>query len=198
VAVRTAYFAQSALPSQLHGPSARPMVKPPDSFPTDCPKCLDAYLEEHPEDAGAGLSDRVADFDTWRPGEYDPDDDPWVDALQCLDEQRDKTKLVDLLRSNQTLPPYSRRIIADLIERHQLRQNPGRPRTPLYNRSKADEFWDYACAEVKRATAEFGSDEEAIDGVARQLGIGANKLWNAYKGKRGSSNRIKKRRNPKG
>ena len=62
----------------------------------------------------------------------DGPDAPWYDALGKLDKTKDKTLLVDLLKSDQELTPAIRGHIADLLNRYTLRRKRGKQATPSY------------------------------------------------------------------
>src|SRR4051812_7762248 len=48
------------------------------------------------------------------------EDKPWVEALQAIDERRDKRQLIELLRSKTPMSESARWHIADFIDRYKI------------------------------------------------------------------------------
>src|SRR5690349_13474034 len=77
----------------------------------------------------------------------------WVDALQDIDPawcvgHSDSKPLCDLLRNQQAeLSMKVRGYLADLFEQVELRRKRGRPKTPAYAISEADQLWWFAYGE---------------------------------------------------
>jgi hypothetical protein len=72
----------------------------------------------------------------------------WFDALGQLDVDGNKKPLTDLLRSERELPPTSRKMLADLIERGVPAPN-NRPPTPAYTMSETEQLHCSAHRDVK-------------------------------------------------
>jgi hypothetical protein len=120
----------------------------------------------------------------------DGPDAPWYDALEKLDKTKDKTLLVDLLKSDQELTPAIRGHIADLLERYRLKRPPGKQPTPSYALSGTNTrlwFLIYFMGmsgdiSIEQAAKEYETDE-----------FPAETLIDAYQGKHGGFARAMKR-----
>ncbi len=147
------------------------------------------------QDAGKGFENvTIVDRAFW----LDDDelrDEPWLVALETLDGKGKKEKLVELLRSDTVeLRTPVRWYLADLLERYDLKKRPGRTRTPAYERSPAEATLHSAVEEVKYLVREeCKTVRKAIDVAAAQYGIQSCTLADAYEGRRGATQRLKKR-----
>jgi hypothetical protein len=115
---------------------------------------------------------------------------PWIDAIEQIDRHGKKGPLMALLRSQ--LGEVGK-YLADLIDRYELVPPKHRPRTPAYDRSKAEAKLGLAI-ETVRIYCKSMPVKEAIAKAAEEFSLEENTLANAYQGRRGSSRRIKKRR----
>jgi hypothetical protein len=67
---------------------------------------------------GIGVSTAVIDRAFWLDdGRGGVEGQAWIEALEAIDTRGDKSRLLELLRSDVPLPESSRRFLADLIER---------------------------------------------------------------------------------
>jgi hypothetical protein len=121
---------------------------------------------------------------------------PWIDALEQIDKWGDKGPLTALLRGSEPVPNEVGVYLADLLERHELRRNRHRPRTPLYDWSTADSRLILAKESVDTYSENGMSFDDSVAMAAKEYSIPHNVLENYCKGKRGSSNRKKKRLPP--
>ncbi len=129
--------------------------------------------------------------DDWIDDQIDEDgpDAPWYDALVKLDKTKDKTLLIDLLKSDQELSPVIRGHIADLLKRHTLKGTRGKQATPSYALSETNArlrflLWcmDGQNMSVAEAAEEYETDE-----------FPAQTLIDAYNGRHGGYSRAMKR-----
>ena len=120
---------------------------------------------------------------------------PWIEAIERLDKRGDKAPLTSLLRSKRGMPDKAREFLADLIERGVARP-PNRPRTPAYNMSDADAKMFLAAKDVRGYLATGMDFDAAVAKAAKDWSIKIDALENHCKGKRGASNRRKKRLPP--
>jgi hypothetical protein len=126
------------------------------------------------------------------------DDNPftgaWVDAIEAIDKRGDKEQLTSLLKSDFKLTPKARLFLADMIDRYQLKPKRGRKPTPAYHRSPVE--WRLECA-IEDVRAHRGEIDVALREIAQryaEYGITEKKLKNAFEGRRGSTRRMKARR----
>jgi helix-turn-helix, Psq domain len=124
---------------------------------------------------------------------------PWIDALEQIDKRGDKGPLTALLKGS-PVPNEVGVYLADLLERHELmpvhRRNRHRPGTPLYDLSIADSRLALAKESVDTYRKNGMSFDDSVAKAAKEYSIPVNSLENYCKGKRGSSNRKKKRLPP--
>jgi hypothetical protein len=119
--------------------------------------------------------------------------DPWLDAFRAIDKNENKAPLIALLKSECDLPRGARVYLADLIERKLKLIPKNRPRTPAYDLSDTEAHLILAKEEVREYRASGMNFDDAVAKVAKERSLSTNKLENFCKGKRGSSNRGKKR-----
>jgi hypothetical protein len=156
---------------------------------------LEALLDA---DAGMGVSDAVVDRAFWL---ADPDsgepitpiEEEWITAIEAVDKRGDKIPLVALLKSQSDLSPEVRFYLADLLERNELKKPPHRPRTPAYDRTAADAALEWAVQRVRDYRSGGMGIERALERVSTEHSIPLEILGNAYEGKRGSTNRARRR-----
>jgi hypothetical protein len=143
--------------------------------------------------AGLGVSDAVVDRGFWL-----DDDDPedWIAALEAIDKRGDKRPLVTLLKSQRDLSPRARFYLADLLDRFELKRPAHRPRTPAYDRTLAEAILLWGVQEARELVKAGMSVVDALDKAAKESSIPLEILSNAYEGKRGSTNRAKRRSRP--
>jgi hypothetical protein len=113
------------------------------------------------------------------------------------------------LRSERDLARDDRDRLADLIEHHEFKNKRGPPTTPAYARTEADAALELAIADVDDLRRQGKSVDDAVELVSQMHGIpydlgkpfNPNKpkderhiLRVAYDQRRGSSNRMKRRR----
>jgi hypothetical protein len=108
----------------------------------------------------------------------------WFDALGQLDVEGNKKPLCDLLRSGVTLPPTSRKMLADLIERG-VPAPSHRPTTPAYTASETEQLYFHAHRKVKALVKDGMPLKDALAKVAIEHRLNASTLASSYKrGKR--------------
>ena len=126
----------------------------------------------------------------------------WIDALEAIDKTGNKEPLLDLLKSNQVLPPDARFYLADLIDR-QVGRKRGGQNTPAYDRTDAEAMLEIADWFVRFAREEYGKGlSDAIEyGADQYRFIDKNaradfveRLTEFHSNRRTSSRRMKKRR----
>jgi hypothetical protein len=69
---------------------------------------------------------------------------PWIDALIAVDRRKDKTALINLLRSQEPCPADARWHVADLLSRYKLVRSHGGRATPSYDRSEMESRKEWA------------------------------------------------------
>jgi hypothetical protein len=119
--------------------------------------------------------------------------DPWAQAVYAIDVRGNKKPLIDMLKSNREIPNEARIYLADLIDRYEFKRPNHRPRTPAYDRSRAELYLELGILKIKDRRSEGVSVDKAVARVSKELGIPENILTTAYFGKRGSSRRTKRR-----
>jgi len=88
-----------------------------------------------------------------------------------------------LLSSGQIVPPECQSLLADLLNRRQLTKKRGRQRRPIYESTPEERKLGKAAYLIRERQREGVSFEDALDGVARNRTIDANKLGNFIQGK---------------
>jgi hypothetical protein len=149
-------------------------------------------------DAGMGISDAVVDRAFWLD---DPDsgepitpiEAEWITAIEAIDKRGDKKPLVTMLKSQRDLSPEVRFYLADLIERYELKKPPHRPRTPAYDRTAADAMLLLGIQRVKELVTAGMAVKGALENASKDHSIPLESLASAYYGRRGSTNRAKRR-----
>ena len=150
---------------------------------------LDKLAEE---DAGKGLSGKIGDNAFWL-NDIDRNDEPWLDALQAIDQRNDNKPLLDLLRSDRPLSKRSRFFLADLIERYQFKKRRGRPPTPAYDLTDAEVRLEQAVNDVHERRKGVPVEKAQAE-AAERYAVNLETLAAAYNGRLGSARRSKKRR----
>lgn len=118
----------------------------------------------------------------------------WIEALEAIDEHNDKGPLLALLKGDCPLPHAARRYLVDFLERHEFKKKRGAQRTPLYAITDAEATLALAIDDVCDAvTIDGKSAATALNEVSRARGIPRDSLRIAYEGRRGATNRRKKK-----
>lgn len=150
-----------------------------------------AYLHDI-EHSGNGISRKFSDTAFW--STYDHNAEAWIDALQALDKDDDFEPLLSLATSG-PMPPNVVVHFRDLFQRKRLTgRKRGTPATPSYDRTIAEALLDLAHEDIRDLVQQGSLTEDAIVSVARERGVSAGTLADSFQGKRGSSNRMKRRR----
>jgi hypothetical protein len=135
---------------------------------------------------GRGVSTDILDRAVWR--KANEPDDAWVAALDKADRGNAQA-LTDLLRSQTEIPPSVRHYLADFAERRV--QKRGRPRVPLYDRSRVEVFLWLANDEVSHRPP--GQKlEDALAAAAAHYGLTVANLRKYRTGHRTATSRRKK------
>ena len=143
---------------------------------------------------GAGVPNDVVDRAFWL-GDETAHLDPWITALEAIDKRGDKGPLLALLKSEFDLPREARVYLADLLARHQLKKKGGGQTTPAYDRTEVEIVLSLAIDDVRELVrTRKRRVAEALEQTSRTRGIPPNILESAYKDRRGSTRRMKKRR----
>lgn len=140
---------------------------------------------------GRGTSEAMHDAAFWLGDEFDP----WVAALEAIDQLGDKKPLMALLNSEHDLPQAARGHLANLLDRYQLKKKRGGQSTPSYDRSPAEAALICDVEAVNKLIKNGMSVKDAVAEVAERRGPDYLViLGNAQHGSRGSTNRMKKPR----
>jgi hypothetical protein len=153
------------------------------------------------ETAGMGLSTRVVDNAFWLGN--DTSADLWIDVLDDIDNAQDdaernrqKQRLVDLLKSDHELSPLARYYLADLLERYNLKRPKGGRKVPAYDLSEIERRVALAISQVKNRDKKKVTLAEAQRRAADSYRITLRSLKSAYEKPRGSARRMKERHRP--
>jgi hypothetical protein len=122
---------------------------------------------------------------------------PWIDALRAIDQRGDKSELVELLKSDVTIPADARQHLADLLERHNLKLRQGGRggrTTPSYDLPHGVVQLDYAVQVVRRQMKEGKTRAVAVQLAVEISGMGAEAILSHLAGKHTSARLAKKRR----
>jgi hypothetical protein len=111
--------------------------------------------------------------------------------VEPMDKCGDKKDLVALLSDD--LPREGREFLADLLEGCSFEKKRGGQGTPAYDLSDVERLLELAKNKVRERHSGTSVDE-ALDQASESFGIDRERLDLAYHGRRGSSNRLKKRR----
>jgi hypothetical protein len=128
--------------------------------------------------AGKGVSTRLSDTfldDFVVPGHL-------LDALDAFDKAAGAghTKAA-LCRALRATPDIIGWYMADLLERYELTRKPGRPNTPVYNRSEADRALHMARQDMLARLARKRSKGALVKaGAAKAAASEAAAAWNAW------------------
>jgi hypothetical protein len=171
------------------------MTKPKPPAPDDMPLDEEAIFDS------PGLTGRenITIYDRDAPWLGDKLDDlqirHWIVAIEAVDKG-DPKPLLEQLR--QCVPAEVFLYVEDLLERLARKGKPGRPRTPLYDRSSTDTRLALACEEVKELVRNDCKVEDACKEVAKNPYYPSfETIKNAYEGSRTSTRRLKQRSKPK-
>jgi hypothetical protein len=122
---------------------------------------------------------------------------PWLNALEQIDRNGDKGPLMEELRSERELPLEVHHYLADLLDRYELKPPAHRHRAPAYDLTKSEARLMMLKDRVETFQKHGMNFNDAVDKVAEQWSMNAQILANFCQGKRGSSNRRKKREPPR-
>lgn len=126
---------------------------------------------------------------SWR--DIGQNDRAWIAAFEAFDTHGDKGPLLHLLKSTGLLRDF---YLADLLERHQFKKKPGHQATPAYDTTDKELDLDLAKKAVREKVNNGSSVLKALEEESKARGIPLNALALAYKGSRGSTRRMAKRR----
>ena len=115
----------------------------------------------------------------------------WRIAIEKA-ESGDLGGIIELLNSGEIVPPECQSLLADLLTRRQLTKKRGRQRRPIYESTPEERKLEKAAYLVRERQREGASFEDALDEVARNRNIDANKLGNFIKGKGSRRSRRRK------
>ena len=121
---------------------------------------------------------------------------PWIDALRKFDQCADKGPLLELLKSERSLPKEARWYLADLLQRYNLKRPRGWRTTPAYDRSQGEAKLIWADESVRGSIKKGENVDSAIELAARVYGVNSETLRLFRAGKHSSARRMKKRRSP--
>jgi len=125
----------------------------------------------------------------------DPRIRPWIVACEAMDNGN-PAPLRELLWED--IPAKALPFVEDLRERLARKGKPGKPRTPLYDRSPADKILALAREEVKHLVRRGHKVEEACEQVAKDPNYPTAKtIMNDYEGRRTSTRKLQRRAKPK-
>jgi len=130
----------------------------------------------------------------------------WRGAIEIADRKSDASRLIELFQSSHYPGPEARDLIADFLKRHTLKKKPGRQATPAYRMTEAEAHL-YQGAAAYRYFKKRKKPHDAALVLALQPDINGNtdeekditeqqiEALNTFvKGRRGSTQRMKKRR----
>jgi hypothetical protein len=121
---------------------------------------------------------------------------PWVDAFEQVDRTGDKEPLLDLLTSGRQPPPEALFYFADLLRRYELTKPAHRPRAPAYDLTDIEAKLAHARSFVRAYQRSGMSFADAVAMAAKECSVEEINLANHCSGRRGASNRKKKRLPP--
>jgi hypothetical protein len=120
---------------------------------------------------------------------------PWLDALDQFDRRRNMEPLKALLNRSPPIPPEVGPLLADLLERYELVRPNHKPRTPAYERTRAEARMMLAKERVDVWCKLAGmNNKDAVRDAAEFFSLKENALENFCLGKNGGSSRMKMRR----
>jgi hypothetical protein len=121
----------------------------------------------------------------------------WNRAVRLANEEGDNTELVALLLSDVEMTPGGRKLLADLLDRHNLRKKRGAQKLPINRQSAREVQIASAVNMIRRLIQERGRDKRVAVAVVAEHMLGARSeverweaeqiLLNALAGKRGSA-----------
>jgi hypothetical protein len=119
--------------------------------------------------------------------------DDWMRAVNRAGELGKTDYLVELLESDTPLGPWARKILADLLDRHNLRKKRGKPRLP-FNRVNLTEMRMANAVECARLLKQEGHPDPTGE-AARRFKWQKDSVDAAIQGKRGSARRPRSPKN---
>jgi hypothetical protein len=135
-------------------------------------------------DARAGDALDASSLAAWRTGSDEIDQQPDIG----------KRLLAESLRSTLDLPPLIRTRLISLFERYRLAKPPHRPRTPAYDRTDTEGILELATRRARELVKVGKTVEDSVGEAAKAHAIPEEVLMLHYSGKRGSSQRMRRRR----
>jgi hypothetical protein len=115
---------------------------------------------------------RITDRNFWQ--EYNLELDPWLEALEDIDQGRGTAALIKLLKGKEPIP---RDLIADLLKRYNLTRKRGGQSTPEYDLSHRDRRLLLAMMEIRRYCDSGMKLDAAVERVAAAHRIDAEVLY---------------------
>ena len=135
----------------------------------------------------------------YAPSQIEEEDEPWVEALRAIDDdkRRDKRRLLELLRNSTPMSETARWHLADLINRYKIaaQANRGGKITPSYDYPPAQQKLVRAERYYESFLQEMGKDG-AIEEAAQRCEVEPETLRSFIGGKYSSARRVKKRKPP--
>lgn len=119
---------------------------------------------------------------------------PWINALWVIDHGGDKVPLINLLRSNSSIPKKAKWLLADLLERYALKRPRGRSRTPAYDLSETEMWLRWADQAVRGYMRKGMILDRAIEKAALRYEVNAETLRTYHSGRHSSARRMRRRR----
>jgi hypothetical protein len=163
------------------------------------PRRLDPGQENLPEylrtykPTGLGVPDSVVDREFWH-GDETTELGPWLMALEAIDKRADKAPLINLLKSDCSLPRSIRWYLADLLRRYALRKLRGAQATPAYDRTFTEAKLEWAHLLMLEYIEQGKSVREAGEQAAKERAVPEQHLDDYHKGRRTSTRRMKQHR----
>jgi hypothetical protein len=106
----------------------------------------------------------------------------WRQAIDKADTG-DTSGIIKLLHTHNPIPPECQSLLADLLERHQLKKKRGAPRRPIYESTPEERKLLKAGHCVRERQHGGATFDSAVDAVARERDIHPRKLSNFMQGK---------------
>jgi len=111
------------------------------------------------------------------------DAEPWINAVEAIDQRGDKKELLELLTSERPIPRPARLVLTDMLARYQLKPRRGRQQIAAYMLTRRDAALRKAHAhykELRRSGAKCG---DAIERAAEQHQVMPETLKACIEGK---------------
>lgn len=118
----------------------------------------------------------------------------WNRAIRLANDEGNTAELIALLLATDVeVPPAARKLLADLLDRRQLRKKPGNQRLPINRRSHREVKIESAVAAVRKLIGKGTPRANAVEDVASMWQLPEESIQNALDGKRGSTLRARKK-----